>query len=390
MISETAALPIVHTETDLVARATGASPKMEEADDRQIHYLYTQLQELLAHALDLDQKVKKEELENPADRDPDLEQAKTAVLTMRSTAEQIGHELSSAGTDRTTGKKRMSATRVATLTAAVEHVIHASERDKTALIDVPAEKKSTAAKIGSLCSVAAAPIAIKSLSHISAAIPGAATSSSAIRSPIGAWLKETGQSIRGSVSGAIDSIHQAFSNFSERVSGEVAALTESEPVQAARQYASRAAQAVTEFVQAPIEHMKRAGQAAANIVDQRLVKPASNAASSTLQTAKDVYESAVDATSSGIEWIANAPGRAKEWVSGIFGTKTDATPAAVQKIPQKTMPAAPNMARAMAQAMGISLPVGSLLNQPIDSLMSLSAQTLPHLHASVGSLVGFP
>lgn len=358
------------------AKRSGESPtKPEEADDRQIHYLYTQVNELLGRALWLEEQAKKQEQENPGEHDPDIDQAKIAALTMRSTAEQVSHELNSAATDKTTGKKRLPATRVATLTAAVEHIIHVHERDKNALADTPPEKASKATKATVATIAIAAPAAIKSLRVVTMR-PMHDANGGGVVSSVSGWLHDASISIRSHMADAVEATRQTWNGISKGFSETVDEIAASEPAQTIRRYASNTAKAISNIVESPVQHLKKAGSAVANV------------ATNAIDGATTLYESAIEKATNGIEWVANAPSRAKTWVAGIFGSKQEPTVAATQ--PPKAVQPTPNMARAVAQAMGLSLPTIGLFNQPIDSLMNISSQALPHLQTSVGAFVGFP
>lgn len=377
------------------AKRFGDSPaKPEEADDRQIHYLYTQVNELLGRALLLEEQAKKQEQENPGEHDPDIDTAKIAALTMRSTAEQVSHELSNAATDKTTGKKRLPATRVATLTAAVEHIIHVHERDKNALADTPPEKKSKTTKTAVATIAIAAPAAIKSLRVVTMRPMHDASGGGAVSSVSG-WLHDASSSIRSHMADAAEAARQTWNGISKGFSETVDEIAASEPAQIIRRYASDTAKAISDIVESPVQHLKKAGSAVASATQSYIVAPVgyivapvASAANTTIAGAKKLYESAIEKTTSGIEWVANAPSRARTWVAGIFGSKQEPTVAATQ--PPKAVQPPPNMARAVAQAMGLSLPSIGLLNQPIDSIMNISSQALPHLQTSVGAFVGFP
>ncbi len=395
-------LPIKRDEAEPPA-ARGSDADL--ASDQQIKNLQLQLEELSRLTAFFEQEIAAEEAKNTGDASDELDRARKSVQAMRSAIDQVRGELM-ACTEQKSGRKRMSASRVATLTNAVSAVIHVAAQEKEALT----EARSSAHHAPSVAApvlAAAKPVAkaVRELTVIVAppAIPPihrvVAEPAPAIR--IQHQVESLVASARHTINEITDSAPvRTVREFTSSAVNEVSAFVTSIPERASNLVSSvkaKGAEAVDGLKELASEHIgKPIKKAADYVADTSLYKAT---VKPVVETAKSVYHAAADKLKSGAEWVAAAPGRAKQWVAGLFTSEPEATKIAAaseKKVPankpalKKAEPAATpsnssDTFKSILQAASYASPL-VLMSQQVNDALSFSAQALPKVHDLFTSL----
>jgi hypothetical protein len=389
--------------------------KSETSEHSQILQLQAQAQELLGKALELTEQARRIENDSDPEAQEAAEQAKQQAQTMRSTAEQVSREIHAAPTDKDTGRKKISPGRVASLSATIEHVRTAGEKEKAALIEANDEavKHAKIGKSGEHIAKQATKNVIQRVTrYVEEQIPSRRTvSAGAVGVGVGGglgWQESFMQRASSAIEQARTTTQTIWSGITSTVSETYEAVVESAPVRAMADYGRRAVDGVATFVADPGKAISAAvdtvsdtaSKAAAVISDgftDYVANPAVALAKSARETALSTYAAAEKAASEQLATARKAASEAMdraialakkpgEWVANLWNGD-DAAPKVAKASPASTT-TKPAMAKAMREAMALSLPA-TITGQGLADAFIVTFPNAPGHATGITQIIGF-
>lgn len=361
------------------AAAMGAEGAL--ADDRQVQNLQSELDDLARRAAQLAQLVQAEQDEHPGEDIPELEKAARAAGDMRAMAEKMSLEVAAAKTDPKTGKRQLDQRRVAELTRIVERELHEVTTHYVSISEKSNEPSKSERR------------AVQTLSQTPSAEPKkivrALTTGAASGAAVPPVLKVAAPAHKPKIEVPTFDLRKKISSVSEEIEAQAESVWQSAPVKAVRGATEQARHQVSEWVDEAGDSLASArdvvGKKLEQVKQEYVIAPAKKLKAA----ATTAVDAAIESGRNGVAWVSSTSSRAKDWVVGMFQSeeKPPAPPITVKLVAKPTP--APSMLDALRQAANISLPF-SFIDQQVDSVFSISAQTLPKVPVALVSLTGMP
>lgn len=372
--------------------------KTDQASPTLIGGLMGQVRALFAKAEEIEQQVRKLEQECLGDEEAqnDIAHARMQAQTMLSTAHHINAELNGASNSGRNGQKKISASRLNTLSCTAEQVIHSADREKSALTAALEEVRTHQSQTKAVVASKANPEKTSVISVVRraaraitpAAAPGALMSEIAtptlplrqVQHQFYAW-QQSAQEIGTRISHATT---QAMQNMGTQIS----------------QVTTQAVHWVESTATAVVETGKKAAEKTKTAVQEYVAK----LKDTVVAGAKSAYQATTQTAGNTVESVKTGAAQAKQWMSAQFQEKkavvlawlpfTEAPkPAAKPALVVVVKPAAPGIidnmtlaARKQALAAMASLTALVQEGHNITDKFDLSAPILPKINAAISGL----
>jgi hypothetical protein len=345
------------------------APAEDIADPLQLNAIESQLRELREKAAEIENQAKQLESECVTTEGlKEVGEAKSQATFIRGTVDKVQAEIHAAPTDKSSGQKKLSHGRASTITQALQHIAHVADGEKATLSAATNEVKKHSEKAKSEASTRtqAAPVGdlIRTIGKTAPVTVSVGVSQPVWHLP--SWGGRAIETVKNTWEAAHTGFHQTM-----------ATIGNWSPIQTA-----------TEFVKAPITQLKAAAatvttkteqalQVARSFTTDYVIAPAMEAAEDVKSMAKRAKTFAGESIDAG----------KKKLLSFFSSEEVPVLVNAQAKLPPKQPEQAPSglMARALQQAMALSLPIG-LSAQHVSDALGVSSQNLPKISSLFGQL----